>query len=139
MTRSIRPLAGLVLACFVCLALLVSASSAKAATKIPVELEIDASGATAEDFGHQIEKYFRASDFYALDKKRAPRIALSVNAAGKKDSPIVTYALVLSVVTAKCPPAFVGVIFGDTTDEEPKALQDKIEKAIMAIAKQFNL
>jgi lysyl-tRNA synthetase class I len=131
--------AGFALACLVCLALFFTSSPANAATKIPVDLEIDVTGATAEDFGHQIEKYFRASDFYALDKKRAPRIAISVNAASKKDSPIVTYALVLSVVTAKCPQAFAGVIFGDTTDEEPKALHDKLEKAIMAIAKQFNL
>ncbi|MHC1712424.1 MAG: hypothetical protein AB9872_09765 [Solidesulfovibrio sp.] len=113
--------------------------AASAATKIPVELDVDVSGAGAEDFGQQIEKFFRASDFYVLDKKRVPRVGVSINAVSKGDHKIVTYAIVLTVTTAKCPQSFVGTIFGDNTGEEPAELHKNLDKAIMKIAKDFNL
>jgi len=114
-------------------------TTARAASKIPIELEIDSAGSAAGDFGQLIERYIRSSDFYVLDKKRVPRVGVSVNAISKADNPLVTYAIVLTVSTGKCPQAFVGTIFGDNTGEEPKALHMKLEKAIMSIAKEFNL
>jgi hypothetical protein len=126
---------------FVVCALLVLAcgGAASAATKIPVDLDVDVSGAGAEDFGQQIEKFFRGSDFYVLDKKRVPRVGVSINAVSKGDDKVVTYAIVLTVTTGKCPQAFAGTIFGDNTGEEPAALHKNLEKAIMKIAKDFNL
>ena len=131
-----RVAAFLLLAC--CLAAGFQAP-AKAASKIPIELEIDSSGTAAGDFGQLIERYIRSTDFYVLDKKRVPRVGVSVNASSKGDNPLVTYSIVLTVSTGKCPQAFVGTIFGDNTGEEPKALHMKLEKAIMSIAKEFNL
>jgi hypothetical protein len=122
-----------------CLFLAASYGVSHAANKIPIALEIDAVGTGAEDFGHELEKYFRTSEFYVLDKKKTPRIGVSVNASSKKDNPVIAYALVLTVTNAKCPQVFVGTIFGDTSDEDQKSLQNKIEKAIMSIAKEFNL
>lgn len=126
----------LLLACILALG---SQSPAFAASKIPVDLELDTTGAGAEDFGLQLEKFIRSSDFYVLDKKRTPRIGLSVNAASKQDNPVVTYSIVITITTQKCPVAFMGTIFGDTTGEEPKDLHKKIDKAIMAVAKEVNL
>jgi len=124
---------------FVCLSLVACLDQARAAKQIPVELEAEPTGKAAEDFSHQIEKHLRGSNFYTLDKKRVPRIALSVNASSKGESPVVTYSLVISVVTSKCPPAFIGVIFGDNQDEDVKLLLDKLDKAVMTVAKEFNL
>lgn len=118
---------------------LAEGGTAVAATKIPVDLEVDATGAEAENFGHRIEKYLRGSNFYMLDKKRVPRIGISVNAASKDGQQVVTYAIVLTVTSNKCPLAFVGTIFGDTTNEPQGDLENKLEKAIMAVAKEFNL
>jgi hypothetical protein len=114
-------------------------SPARAASKIPIELDIDTSGNAAGDFGQLIERYIRTTDFYVLDKKKNPRVGVSVNAISKGDNPLVTYSIVLTVTTGKCPQAFVGTIFGDNSGEEPKALHMKLEKAVMAIAKEFNL
>lgn len=111
-----------------------------AATKIPVSLDIDATGLGAEEFGHHIEKYIRSSDFYVLGKKRVPRVGIIVNAiTGKGDAKLVTYSIILTVTTGKCPESYIGTIFGDNSNEEPKELHDKLEKAIMTIAKEFNL
>lgn len=123
----------------VCLSLVVCLGEARAAKQIPIDLEAEPTGKAAEDFAHQIEKHLRGSNFYTLEKKRVPRIALSVNTSSKGESQVVTYSLVISVVTSKCPPAFIGVIFGDNQDEDVKLLLDKLDKAVMTVAKEFNL
>lgn len=118
---------------------IVNTDRAVAASKIPVDLEIDATGAEAENFGHRIETYLRGSNFYVMDKKRVPRVGISVNSVSKDDQKTVTYAIILTVASGKCPLAFVGTIFGDTSNEPQSELENKLEKAIMAVAKELNL
>lgn len=124
---------------FVVVISFMGAVCAAAATKIPVELDIDAAGAGAEELGHQVEKYFRSSDFYVLDKKRTPRVGVSVNAASTGDHKVVYYAVVLTVTTGKCANTFVGTIFGDTSGEQFKDLEKNIEKTIMKVARDMGL